>query len=276
MALGERIRELRSARGYTQEYVAERLGVTRQAVSRWESGQSMPSMEKLLALSELFGAQLLGLVDDGAEKRAKAAKLAKQIVLLFVLYALLYGVYMLAWYTERPVAFLAGRILNAVFTVPACFVLSLLALLAGRRRTARTVFLGAAGGCAAALLWPAGPAGLFSGFVGFLLCFILGFAAGLVWDGIKGRDSVFRHGVKQLECAMIAAAMLICLVWLVYASNRLPYISGADAGYLAYYDAALSGQDTEPENPYPSGSKQYLGWERYAYDGWYDAVGEYP
>ena len=276
MALGERIRELRSARGYTQEYVAERLGVTRQAVSRWESGQSMPSMEKLLALSELFGAQLLGSVDDGAEKRAKAAKLAKQIVLLFALYALLYGVYMLAWYTERPVTFLAGRILNAVLTVPACFVLSLLALLAGRRRTARTVFLGAAGGCAATLLWPTGPAGLFSGFVGFLLCFILGFAGGLVWDGIKGRDSVFRHGVKQLECAMIAAAMLICLVWLVYAADRLPYISGADAGYLAYYDAALSGQDTEPENPYPSGSQQYLGWERYASDGWYDAVGEYP
>ena len=75
---------------------------------------------------------------------------------------------------------------------------------------------------------------------------------------------------------MIAAAMVICLVWLVYASNRLPYISGADAGYLAYYDAALSGQDAEPENPYPSGSKQYLGWERYASDGWYDAVGEYP
>ena len=277
MDIGARVKELRSGRGYTQEYVAEKLGVTRQAVSRWESGQSMPSTANLLALTELFGVQLLGeAADAGAEKRAKAARLAKRIALLFTLYSLLYGAYMLAWYTEGPVSFLTGRILNAVLTAPACLAVSVLALLAGWRRTAWTVLLGAAGGCAAALLWPTGPAGLFSGFVGFLICFVLGFAAGLVWDGFKGRESVFRHGVRQLEGAMIAAAMAISLVWLVYAGDRLQYISGADAGYLAGYEAALSGVGADGfcDSPYEGASQYDLGWRRYWQDGWHDAAGE--
>ena len=39
----------------TQEFVAESLGVSRQAVSKWESGKSAPSTTNLLALAELFG-----------------------------------------------------------------------------------------------------------------------------------------------------------------------------------------------------------------------------
>ena len=39
----------------TQEFVAEALGVSRQAVSKWESGQSDPSTTNLLALAKLFG-----------------------------------------------------------------------------------------------------------------------------------------------------------------------------------------------------------------------------
>ena len=39
----------------TQEFVAERLGVSRQAVSKWENGSSEPSTSNLLALSKLYG-----------------------------------------------------------------------------------------------------------------------------------------------------------------------------------------------------------------------------
>lgn len=41
----------------TQEFVAEALGVSRQAVSKWETGQSDPSTANLIALAELFGLQ---------------------------------------------------------------------------------------------------------------------------------------------------------------------------------------------------------------------------
>lgn len=53
--LGETLKRRRTACKMTQEFVAEALGVSRQAVSKWESGQSDPSTTNLLALAKLFG-----------------------------------------------------------------------------------------------------------------------------------------------------------------------------------------------------------------------------
>lgn len=53
-SLGEAIREHRVRCKMTQEFVAERLGVSRQAVSKWESGRTDPSTSNLLALAKLF------------------------------------------------------------------------------------------------------------------------------------------------------------------------------------------------------------------------------
>ncbi len=50
----EKIQELRKAQGMTQEQLAEQLNVSRQSVSKWESGQAMPEADKLMALSDLF------------------------------------------------------------------------------------------------------------------------------------------------------------------------------------------------------------------------------
>lgn len=52
--LGQTICDHRKASKMTQEFVAEALGVSRQAVSKWESGASIPSTANLLALAELF------------------------------------------------------------------------------------------------------------------------------------------------------------------------------------------------------------------------------
>ena len=54
MNLGERIAALRVAHGLSQEAFAEKLGVSRQAVSKWETGVSIPETEKILLMSELF------------------------------------------------------------------------------------------------------------------------------------------------------------------------------------------------------------------------------
>ena len=54
-SLGDRLKEHRSRCQMTQEFVAESLGVSRQAVSKWESGKSDPSTSNLLALAKLFG-----------------------------------------------------------------------------------------------------------------------------------------------------------------------------------------------------------------------------
>ena len=55
MSLGDKSAELRRQRGWSQENLAERLGVTRQSVSKWESGASVPDLDKIIGLSELFG-----------------------------------------------------------------------------------------------------------------------------------------------------------------------------------------------------------------------------
>ncbi len=62
-SLGKAIKAHRTRCGMTQELLAERLGVSRQAVSKWEMGQSDPSTANLLALAQFFGVsveELLG------------------------------------------------------------------------------------------------------------------------------------------------------------------------------------------------------------------------
>ena len=54
-SLGEAIKAYRVERNMTQEFVAESLGVSRQAVSKWEKGTSDPSTSNLLALTKLYG-----------------------------------------------------------------------------------------------------------------------------------------------------------------------------------------------------------------------------
>lgn len=55
MTIGQRISELRKNHGYSQEYVAEQLGVSRQAVSKWETDTSAPDTYNLIGLAQLFG-----------------------------------------------------------------------------------------------------------------------------------------------------------------------------------------------------------------------------
>ncbi len=54
-SLGEALKAHRTRRNLTQEYVAESLGVSRQAVSKWENGTSDPSTANLMALAKLYG-----------------------------------------------------------------------------------------------------------------------------------------------------------------------------------------------------------------------------
>ena len=54
-SLGETLKKYRTERKMTQEFVAEQIGVSRQAVSKWENGTSDPSTSNLLALAKLYG-----------------------------------------------------------------------------------------------------------------------------------------------------------------------------------------------------------------------------
>ena len=54
MGLSERVTALRKQAGWSQEELAQRLDVSRQAVSKWESGQVIPEVEKIVELSKVF------------------------------------------------------------------------------------------------------------------------------------------------------------------------------------------------------------------------------
>ena len=64
--LGEALKAHRTRCKMTQEFVAESLGVSRQAVSKWESGASDPSTSNLLALAKLYGVSAEELLREAA------------------------------------------------------------------------------------------------------------------------------------------------------------------------------------------------------------------
>ena len=72
---GKRIRVLRRAQRITQEELAEKLNVSRQAVSKWECGESLPDTDNLITIARLYGVSLDELVDnvpDGGREVATA------------------------------------------------------------------------------------------------------------------------------------------------------------------------------------------------------------
>ena len=68
MTTGEKIAKLRKENNYTQEQLAELLGVSRQSISKYESGIVYPETEKLIRLSELFGCTVDYLLKDYLEQ----------------------------------------------------------------------------------------------------------------------------------------------------------------------------------------------------------------
>ena len=76
MDLGERLYQLRKARNLSQGEVADALGVSRQSVSKWENNTSVPELDKLVKLGELFGLTLDELV-KGEAAPAPAGRLER-------------------------------------------------------------------------------------------------------------------------------------------------------------------------------------------------------
>ena len=67
MILADKIIDLRKKNGWSQEELAEKLGVSRQSISKWEGAQSVPDMGRIVQLSELFGVSTDYLLKDSLE-----------------------------------------------------------------------------------------------------------------------------------------------------------------------------------------------------------------
>lgn len=67
MILADKIIDLRKKNGWSQEELASQLGVSRQSVSKWESGQSIPDLDRILKMSDIFGVSTDYLLKDDVE-----------------------------------------------------------------------------------------------------------------------------------------------------------------------------------------------------------------
>lgn len=85
MTIGQRLLALRTRAGLSQEALAEQLGVSRQSISKWETDGSIPDLDKLVRLSEIFGVTLDELVkgetapDAASAERTLSASLPRRV-----------------------------------------------------------------------------------------------------------------------------------------------------------------------------------------------------
>lgn len=126
MKIGMFFKELRKEKGLTQEQLAERLGVSRRTVSRWETGSNMPDLDILIELSDYYQVELRELL-DGERKGEKMdkeleetvlkvadysndekQKLTRRMHILFIGGLIAAVVYLILLFTDRADNFLGG------------------------------------------------------------------------------------------------------------------------------------------------------------------------
>lgn len=85
MELGERILNLRKESGQSQENLAEQLGVSRQTISRWENGKSIPDAACIKKMAEIYGIpadQILGLDVEQTDEKEKIFAVILSIIVM--------------------------------------------------------------------------------------------------------------------------------------------------------------------------------------------------
>ena len=120
MNIADRIQNLRKIKGISQEEFADKIGVSRQTVSKWESEQSVPDINRVVVMSDFFEVTtdylLKGIETDSPESEKKMASNANIFVMIatafnFIGLIVAWGL----WYeTQEPLALVAGLILMTV------------------------------------------------------------------------------------------------------------------------------------------------------------------
>lgn len=100
-----RLKEIRESRGLTQDQIASRLCVTRQAVSRWENEKTQPDIQTLTILSEVYGCSIDELVRDNdtfaLEKDKKTDRYFNKFIIWVPILGLFYSINYLFKYKDE-------------------------------------------------------------------------------------------------------------------------------------------------------------------------------
>jgi len=118
MNIADRIQHLRKSKGISQEELADKIGVSRQAVSKWESEQSSPDMDKIIIMSDFFEVTTDYILKGIEPEKQAAATPTNAIIFVAVATALNFIGLIVScaiWYEEQvPMATVIGLIIMTV------------------------------------------------------------------------------------------------------------------------------------------------------------------
>ena len=119
MNMSDRIQYLRKTKGISQEELADKVGVSRQAVSKWESEQSTPDLEKVIIMSDFFGVTT-DYILKGIEPVTDKEQKSKEIVAIGLLCA--FG----GWYELQTMEAVAGSMIIQAVGIVGYFIARIL------------------------------------------------------------------------------------------------------------------------------------------------------
>ncbi len=110
MTIGQRIQKLRTEKGYTQEYLAGQLGISRQAVHKWEKNESRPDTDNLILLAEILGTTVEYIAVGDTSDKTNKKKLPKiwTYIITIIITALITFIATILFIANRPVSFDTG------------------------------------------------------------------------------------------------------------------------------------------------------------------------
>ena len=127
MNMADRIQYLRKTKGISQEELAGKVGVSRQAVSKWESGQSLPDLEKIITMSDYFGVTtdyILKGIEPVVDKEQKSSELKSKILYIASTVFVWIGLFsaFAGWYERQTMDTLWGSMIIQAVGIAGYFI----------------------------------------------------------------------------------------------------------------------------------------------------------
>ena len=127
MNMADRIQYLRKTNGISQEELADKLGVSRQAVSKWESEQSLPDLGKIITMSDYFEVTtdyILKGIEPVADKEQKSSELTSKILYIASTAFVVIGLFsaFAGWYEKQTMDTVWGSMIVQAVGIAGYFI----------------------------------------------------------------------------------------------------------------------------------------------------------
>lgn len=131
MNMADRIQYLRKGKGISQEEFADKVGVSRQAVSKWESEQSTPDIQKIIIMSDFFGVTtdyILKGIEPAADNEQKGKEITSKILYILSTAFVAVGLFCAfgGWYAEQTMETVWGSMIIQAVGIAGYFIAKIL------------------------------------------------------------------------------------------------------------------------------------------------------